>query len=61
MNKYEINWPVFVFGLLFSVLETAYFGWNLKPSSGEEMICDGIAFIIVAMSVKKISKTFKVN
>lgn len=61
MKKYEIIWPVFLIACLFGILETAHFGWNLKPGSGEEMICDGIAFLILAMSVTKVPKTFKVN
>lgn len=61
MKKYEIIWPVFVIGLLFGIAETAHFGWNLKPGSGDEIICDGITFLILAMSVKKVPKTFKVN
>ena len=33
-------------GFIFNIIETAWFGWNLKPSCPEEMICD---YIVDAM------------
>ncbi|HMM20609.1 MAG TPA: hypothetical protein PKA10_07700 [Selenomonadales bacterium] len=30
-------------GFIFNFGETWYFGWNLKPQSPEEMVCDYIA------------------
>lgn len=32
----EIFWA----GFIFNLLETWYFGWNLKPQSPHEMMCD---------------------
>jgi len=31
-------------GIIFWILETAYFGWNWRPQSQTETICDYIAF-----------------
>ena len=30
-------------GFIFNIIETAWFGWNLKPTCPEEMICDYIS------------------
>jgi hypothetical protein len=45
-----INWRVFFAGQFFWLLETAHFGWNFLPSSDAEIICDGIAVLITALS-----------
>lgn len=45
-----MNISVLFMALAFSVIETAYFGWNLTPQSDAEMICDGIAGVIFALS-----------
>ena len=29
-------------GFIFNIIETAWFGWNLRPSCPQEMICDTI-------------------
>ena len=34
-------------GFIFNIIETAYFGWNTKPSCTEEMICDYIASALI--------------
>ena len=34
-------------GFIFNIIETAYFGWNIKPSFTEEMICDYIASALI--------------
>ena len=36
--------------LWFWVLENNYFGWNRHPQSAEEMICDGLVFVILALA-----------
>lgn len=48
----NINWTVFSIGATFALFESAYFGWNRWPHSDAEIICDGIAFIIIAMSAR---------
>ena len=29
--------------------ETAYFGWNFRPESPEELICDGIVSLMLTV------------
>lgn len=29
--------------------ENEYFGWNIHPQSPEELICDGICFVLFAI------------
>lgn len=53
MSKYRINWPVFIMGNVFGLIETAYFGWNVTPGSPEEVLADGIAILICAMSIER--------
>lgn len=31
--------------------ETAWFGWNATPSGPEELICDGIVFVLTAIAI----------
>lgn len=40
-------WGLAVF---FGFWETAHFGWNAKPLSDAEVICDGITLLILALS-----------
>ncbi len=55
-------------GLGFNIAETWYFGWNLRPQSPEEMICDyvsissiliGWLIILYAMRFAKEQTTVK--
>lgn len=48
----RINWPAFIVANVFGLLETAHFGWNFTPSSDAEMICDGIACVLLALSFR---------
>lgn len=43
MKSFKISVVLIVIGFFFNLIETAYFGWNIKPQSPEEMICDYIA------------------
>lgn len=38
--------------IIFSLIETAHFGWNKFPQSDAEFICDGIAVILIALAIK---------
>ena len=49
-----MNWRIASMGLIFSLIETAYFGWNWNPKSGAEVIADGLAMGIVALSMVRI-------
>jgi len=44
---------VFLTGVFFGLLETAYFGWNFWPGSEAELICDGIALLIMALAFRR--------
>jgi hypothetical protein len=52
ISDLNINWKVWALALLYALIETAHFGWNLWPKSGEEMICDGIVFILMAVALR---------
>jgi hypothetical protein len=36
-------------GLIISIIETKYFGWNLTPQSTAETICDMICFFFIML------------
>lgn len=55
-SRYEVNWLVFFLGQLFWLVETAHFGWNFTPKSDAEIVCDGIAVLITALSIKRRSQ-----
>jgi len=42
---------VFLFGVFFGAVESAYFGWNKWPQSEAELICDGIAILIMSIGL----------
>jgi len=37
--------------IVFAVIETRFFGWNFAPASDAEVLADGMAVILLAMSV----------
>lgn len=41
--------------------ETAYFGWNLFPSSGAEMACDGIALLLLIVACRPVQQFRELN
>lgn len=45
-----VNWRVWWVAVLWALIESAYFGWNFTPQSDAELICDGISFLILALS-----------
>jgi hypothetical protein len=40
-------------GQLFWLAETAYFGWNFAPKSDAEIVCDGLAILILALGINR--------
>jgi len=48
-----MNYRIFFISIVFWIIETNYFGWNTGPNSPEEVICDGIFTILVALAVLK--------
>lgn len=51
------NWIIFYLAIVFGLIETAYFGWNMFPHSNAEIICDGISILICALAFLDFSKT----
>lgn len=49
----NLNFGIIILGIYFWFLETSYFGWNFRASSEAEIICDGIAILIVALGLRK--------
>lgn len=43
-----MNWPVAAVAAWFFLLENSYFGWNFRPMSDAEIICDGLTLLIFA-------------
>lgn len=48
-----MNGPILFMAIVFWLGETSYFGWNWGPKSDAEMICDGIAFLLLALAFSK--------
>lgn len=47
MRSYQTIW---LLGSIWTIWENAYFGWNWTAHSDAEIICDGMAFAILALS-----------
>lgn len=45
-----MNIQIFFISLFFGAMENNYFGWNMTPQSGAEVICDGIVMLIFALA-----------
>lgn len=45
-----VNIPVMFIAILFGLLQTAYFHFNVSAQSDAEIICDGITFLIAALA-----------
>lgn len=45
-----VNFRVWWVAVLWGLIEGDYFGWHFIPQSDAELICDGIAFLILAMA-----------
>lgn len=52
-----MNWPLAI-AIWFWIAETAYFGWHTWPQSDAEMICDGIAMLmlVIALAAKNLNQ-----
>lgn len=42
---------LYFIAIWFWMTETQYFGWNLMPKSDAEVICDGIALVLLAIAI----------
>jgi len=56
MRKYTINWVRLLFGAVYAVWETKYFGWHEVPVTNAEIICDGIVFLLLVLSIHKVEE-----
>jgi len=45
-----MNMQIAMISLLFALIESGYFGWNILPQSDAEVICVGIVFLIFALA-----------
>lgn len=54
-----MNWPLAI-AIWFWIAETSYFGWNAWPQSDVEMVCDGIAMLLLSLSFVAKRKTQQV-
>lgn len=46
-----MNSTIFILALVWAYLYNSRFGWNWSSKSSEEVICDGIFAILMALSV----------
>jgi hypothetical protein len=42
---------LWIIAIIFSFIETKYFGWNWTAQSDAEMICDGIALLLFGLAM----------
>jgi len=45
-----MNKTILFCGLFYGFIETRYFGWNRTAGSDAEIICDGIAILIISLA-----------
>ena len=48
-----MNIQIFVVAITWAYIYNSFFGWNWKSKSKEEIICDGIFVILIALSIKE--------
>lgn len=46
-NEYICAYVLFVIGWVVNLLETWYFGWNIRPACMEECVWDGVSEVMV--------------
>lgn len=49
---------LFFIALWFWLIETHHFGWNMAPQSDAEMICDGIAMLLLSIAISYRDKAY---
>lgn len=49
-----MNRPVLYVSFCYQILCQTYFGWDFEITSGLELVCAGIAFLILALSFMSI-------
>ena len=48
-----MNIGIFVIAVVWAYFYNSYFGWNWSSQSVEELFCDGIFAILIALSILK--------
>ena len=48
-QRFKVGARLLIGGFIFNFLETWYFGWNLRPQSISEMICDYIGGFLMLL------------
>ena len=51
-----MNKSIVFIAVLFGIIKMNYFGWNFEPQSDNELFCDGIMFLILALAMLKPKK-----
>lgn len=51
--RVEIVWPVVLTAAAWAMVETWHYGWDLVIRSDGEMICDGIAVLILVAAIRR--------
>ena len=46
-----MNGYIFLMAVLWIILETAFFGWNLTPLTLPELIADGFGLLLIVIAV----------
>lgn len=44
---------IWLLAIGFAIVTNHHFGWNGMPKSDAELICDGIALVLVALAILK--------
>ena len=53
LREQRISWSIFFLAVIFALAENSYFGWNWKPGSEAELICDGIVLLLCALAIRR--------
>jgi hypothetical protein len=48
-----VNISAFMVAILWAFMYNSHFGWNWSSKSSEEVICDGIFAVLIAISISK--------
>ncbi len=59
MKPKNIGWLLILAAIIWMIIETWYFGWNLKPLSKEERVCDCIYSFLFIYGILLVFDPFK--
>jgi hypothetical protein len=52
MNKLKLGNKIIWIGMIFWLIETWHFGWNITPINNYELTCDFISTIIIIVGLR---------